>query len=73
MKTITIGDIKGSQLPKEWGIKAEVNPDEVVEVTIGPPREKQVQELLELIGKMGQEAGKNRLTEQKLAKLLDGA
>lgn len=60
-------------IPKEWMQEAEIRPDEAVEITIGPPREQKVQELLELVGKMGNEARKNGLTEEKLTTLLDEA
>lgn len=71
MKTITIDNIRGDQLPQEWAKQAEISPDEIVAITIGPPRKQQVEKLLELINKIGQDAKKKGLTEQKLSQLLN--
>lgn len=73
MKTITFNDIKGSQLPEEWTREAEAGPDDVLEITIGPPREKMTRELLETIDRIGKNAEERGLTEEKLTELLDEA
>ena len=70
MKTIII-DLKGYQLPSEWAEKAGVLPDQAVEVTIQPPREKPLKRLFMIMDEASQEAEAEGLTEEKLAELLD--
>jgi hypothetical protein len=73
MKTTTIENIKGSQLPEEWQKKARMRPDEEVMITISPSREQQVDELLILVDEIGRGAEKQGLTQAKLSQLLDEA
>ena len=70
MKTITIDKVKGYDLPKAWAREAEVRPEEEVQITIGPTREEAAKELVRIMDRMGKEARKNGLTEEKLTKLL---
>jgi hypothetical protein len=73
MKTITLENIKGNQLPLEWQQRAEMSPDDEVEITISPPRKQQMEELLRLVGEIGRKAKAQGLTEAKLSQLLDEA
>jgi hypothetical protein len=36
---VTIDEVKGRDLPREWAERAHVGPDDVVSVTIGPNRQ----------------------------------
>lgn len=63
-------EVKGKDLPKEWRDKANVSPDEIVEIVIQPPRSEQLKKLFGLMDSMSDEAKRNGLTEEKLAELL---
>ena len=70
MKTTVIDKIKGKELPQEWAEKAGVLPDEEVQVTIGPSREEAAKELIKIMDRMGEEAERRGLTDEKLNELL---
>lgn len=52
MRTVIINGVKGSDLPREWAAKAQVRPDERVDVTIKPQTSR------ESLASIGDEAGK---------------
>lgn len=70
MKTTIIDHIKGLDLPSDWAKRADVDPDEDVQVIIGPSRDAAVKELLKIMDSMAEAAERNGLTEEKLAELL---
>ena len=69
-KTTTIERVRGRDLPPEWAKRAGVDPDELLQVIIGPSREQAVEELIGLMDEIGEEAQRRRLTEEKLKALL---
>lgn len=73
VKTIILDKVKGRELPKTWAEEAQVAPDETVEITIQPPREKRLKELLSIMNRAGEEAEKRGLTDDILATLLKNA
>ena len=70
MKTTTIEQVRGRDLPPAWAEKAGVGADEVVDVLIQPPREQRLKRLFDLMDRMGEEAKQRGLTEEKLLTLL---
>ena len=70
MKTTIIDRIRGRDLPREWARQADVGPDELVEVTIQPPRDKRLRELFAIMDRAAKEAKQRGLTEEKLQELL---
>ncbi len=70
MKTITIEQVRGRDLPPAWAEKAGVGADEVVDVLIRPSREQRLKRLFDLMDRMGEEAKQRGLTEEKLLVLL---
>jgi hypothetical protein len=73
MKTTIIEKVQGKELPAEWARRADIRPDELVEVTIQPPRDVRVRALLALMDQAGKEAEEKGLTDEILAKLLEDA
>jgi hypothetical protein len=70
VKTIIINKVKGKDLPKEWAERAEVCPEDTVEVTIQPSRDERLRELFAAMDRVGEEAERQGLTDEKLAELL---
>ena len=71
MKTTTIEQVKGRDLPLAWAEQAGVGADEVVDVLIRLPREQRLKWLFDLMDRMGEEAKQRGLTEEKLQALLE--
>ena len=70
MKSTTIEQVRGRDLPSDWARQAGVSGDEVVEVVIRPPRTQRLEQLFNLMDRMGEEAKRRGLTEEKLQDLL---
>lgn len=71
MKTTTIEQVRGRDLPPLWAEEAGVGADELVDVLIRPPREQRLKRLFDLMDRMGEEARQRGLTEEKLQVLLE--
>ena len=71
MKTTTIEQVRGRDLPPLWAEEAGVDADELVDVLIRPPREQRLKRLFDLMDRMGEEARQRGLTEEKLQVLLE--
>lgn len=71
MKTTTIEQVRGRDLPPPWAEEAGVGADELVDVLIRPPREQRLKRLFDLMDRMGEEARQRGLTEEKLQVLLE--
>ena len=71
MKTTTIEQVRGRDLPPSWVEKAGVGADEVVDVLIRPPRAQRLKRLFDLMDRMGEEAKQRGLIEEKLQTLLE--
>lgn len=71
VKTTVIEKVTGKELPPAWARRAEVLPDEIVEVTIQPPRSVRLLALFEVMDRAGVAAQKKGLTDEKLAQLLE--
>jgi len=70
VKPTLIEKIRGKDLPPEWAEKADVQPEEEVQVLIGPGRRAAAKALLRSMERLGTEAKRQGLTEAKLAELL---
>lgn len=71
VKTTVIEKVTGKDLPPAWARRAEVLPDEIVEVTIQPPRAGRLRALFEIMDQAGEAAQKKGLTDKKLTQLLE--
>ena len=71
MKTVT-QEVHGKDLPEQWRKQAEVNPDDVVIVSIQPQKSTDdlVYQLLEIAEQASAEAKKQGLTEEELVEIL---
>lgn len=70
VKTTQISRVRGRDLPPAWAKRANVEPDEVVQVIIGSSQRTAAKELLGIMDQMAEEAERRGLTEEKLAELL---
>lgn len=70
VKTTTIEQVRGRDLPPEWAQKANVDADELVDITIQSPRQQRLQALFTLMDRAAENAEQQGLTEDKLAELL---
>ena len=70
-KQTTIERVSGRELPKAWAQRAQVQPDDMVQITIVPHRDEASKKLIALMDKMGAQAAKNGLTEEKLNQILN--
>ena len=69
-KSTTIEQVRGRELPPEWAERAGIAADELVDVTIQPPRQQRLQALFSLMDRAAEDAEKRGLTEETLADLL---
>ena len=70
-KQTTIEQVSGRELPKAWAQRAQVQPDDMVQITIAPDRDEASKKLIALMDNMGTQAEKNGLTEEKLNQILN--
>lgn len=68
--TLTIEKVRGRDLPPEWARRAGIGDDDLVDVTLGPPREQRVKALLEFMDQAADEARRKGLDDERLAELL---
>ena len=70
VKTTTIEQVRGCELPSEWAERAGIDADDFVDVVIRPPREQRLKVLFSLMDQVAEEAERRGLTEEKLEELL---
>ena len=68
----TIGEVRGSQLPKEWSQFISVNPEEKYTITIQSQEDRRtsVQRLQAIMDQISEEAEKNGMTAEDLEEIL---
>jgi bifunctional DNA-binding transcriptional regulator/antitoxin component of YhaV-PrlF toxin-antitoxin module len=71
MATVIVRKIRVRDLPSELRAGLDAAPEDVVEVTVDAGRRRKVAELLALVQKIGAEAERRGLTDEKLGELLD--
>ena len=72
MATVIVRKIKVRDLPSELRTGLDAAPEDVVEVTVDAGHRRKVAELLSLVQKIGVEAERRGLTDEKLDELLRG-
>jgi bifunctional DNA-binding transcriptional regulator/antitoxin component of YhaV-PrlF toxin-antitoxin module len=71
MATVIVRKIRVRDLPSELRAGLDAAPEDVVEVTVDAGRRRKVAELLALVQRIGAEAERRGLTDEKLGELLD--
>jgi hypothetical protein len=71
MATVIVRKIRVRDLPSELRTGLDAAPEDVVEVTVDAGRRRKVAELLALVQRIGAEAERRGLTDEKLSELLD--
>jgi bifunctional DNA-binding transcriptional regulator/antitoxin component of YhaV-PrlF toxin-antitoxin module len=71
MATVIVRKIRVRDLPSELRTGLDAAPEDVVEVTVDAGQRRKVAELLALVQKIGAEAERRGLTDEKLNELLD--
>lgn len=68
MRAVRISGVRGSDLPREWAMKAEVRPDDRVEVTIRPAGERE--SLSAIAGEASRQARARGFTPEKIKEII---
>ena len=70
-KQTTIERVSGRELPKAWAQRAQVQPDDMVQITIAPDRNESAKNLKMIMDEAAAQAKRNGLTEEKLNQILN--
>ena len=70
-KQTTIERVSGRELPKAWAQRAQVQPDDMVQITITPDRNESGKNLKMIMDEAAAQAKRNGLTEEKLNQILN--